>query len=172
MRQREYRSETMIDGYEIRHVAYCGMAWTVTDWPVEDIAAARARLADIAAARSRAGYPVEYLDADTIEIGEPEGAALVPDTCGVTSIRAIGALVAECWNCGSEVRIGECCDCNDPIDDDDPQVVDDDEDDDDGAADVCGFCDSPVTVHGPGRATCGHCGAEYHVDAPTAPEGA
>lgn len=100
--------------------AYCGMAYDIGDRGMTEVQA-RDTVRRFCAKRTRQGYTVAQLVAEDwqeCEISEPEDSAMIPDDAGVIRVVEDTVPAAECWNCGEIVAIGECCSCQESINDD------------------------------------------------------
>jgi hypothetical protein len=96
--------------------AYCGMPIPIIEGgDKEDCRKAAARRIRFLRAD---GFPVATLEpGQAWEVQEPEDCCLVPDSCGVLRMSPVQVRVFECWECGSDIREGESCDCQEPWED-------------------------------------------------------
>jgi hypothetical protein len=70
--------------YTLNHYAYCGMRVPLGEGDYREM---RAKAASIIRRRRRQGFPVVQLDRHEWEIQEPEDCFMVPDQCGVMTLR-------------------------------------------------------------------------------------
>ena len=76
----------------------------------------------LARRRRRTGHDVTHTigkgGLPSYEFGEPADCALIPDTAGTAAVIEERQAAWECAECGTCVRMGQGCTCQEPIDDD------------------------------------------------------
>ena len=109
--------------YTLTHYAYCGMHVPIIDtYDRAEREEARSRAARRLRSMRRQGYPVVTLERGREwEIQEPEDCVLVPAECGTLCLRAVKPETHECWYCGFDVEEGECCSCQEPVDEEETE---------------------------------------------------
>jgi hypothetical protein len=101
----------IIDGYKVRMRAFCGMSYDLCETQDTE-AEALAVAVRFLRRKRRQGYAFAVLTPGCEwELGEPEDCAMVPDDAGIVAIVEVVARSVACYECGSDVRIGETCDC-------------------------------------------------------------
>ena len=89
--------------------AYCGMSIPIKEGDRDDVRSAAARYLR---RLRREGFPVAVMTkGQEWEIQEPEDCVMVPDECGMVTLRAIPVKTYRCFECGDDVPEGESCDC-------------------------------------------------------------
>src|SRR5579864_5248574 len=99
--------------------AYCGMSIPIKEGAKDDVRSAAARYLR---RLRREGFPVVTMESGREwEIQEPEDSVLVPDECGLLTIRAIPVPTFRCWECGFDVPVGDSCNCSEPVDEEEEE---------------------------------------------------
>lgn len=99
--------------YALTHHAYCGMAVPMGEGDYSDM---RAKAAQVLKRRRNQGYPVSRIALNQWEIESRDDDAMVSDHCGILALVEVKPRTVECRECGSDVELGESCDCQQPID--------------------------------------------------------
>lgn len=95
--------------YHVKQFPFCGLS--MLPRVLDDRAEARDYAAELLRRRRRQGFPVSILNVgQSWEVGEPEGAAMVPDQCGTIELVHQTFECTEC-DCEHETRddARECC---------------------------------------------------------------
>lgn len=96
--------------YTVRFAAYCGMSDVPSQFA--DKSEARATVASRLRRARRRGCPIDTLvKGEEWEIQEPEGCAMVPDFCGMLTLRETWQYEAPCGGSHNEDREGDCGEC-------------------------------------------------------------
>lgn len=115
--------------FKVRMSAYCGMSYDIGTGGYSEAQAIDV-VKRFTTKRETRGYDIAQINIKgrkwyTVEIGEPEDSAMVPDDAGVIGVIEETVPAWECHECGDIIAIGESCmSCTAPIEEDTEDVHD------------------------------------------------
>jgi hypothetical protein len=108
------------DTFLVSLMGYCGMRIPIVD--EGDKQECRSAVAKELRTLRAQGYPVQtQKKGESWEVCEPEDCAMVPDSCGILSLRPIKLRVFECYICGCDIPEGESCNCEEPCEEEETE---------------------------------------------------